>query len=63
MDFEWFECKGVLKLLTEYDEHISPIALAFQDLWIRAIALMPKEWSLRFGKNATECVRPFFGII
>ncbi len=40
----------MLKLLTEYDEHISPIALAFQDLWIRAIALMPKEWSLRFGK-------------
>ncbi|CAK9863627.1 unnamed protein product [Sphagnum jensenii] len=35
---------------SEYDEHISPIASAFQDLWIRAISLMPKEWSLRFGK-------------
>jgi hypothetical protein len=42
--------KGVLKLVAEYDEHISPIASAFQDLWIRAISLMPKEWSLRFGK-------------
>jgi hypothetical protein len=40
----------VLKLVAEYDEHISPIASAFQDLWIRAISLMPKEWSLRFGK-------------
>ncbi|KAH9570331.1 hypothetical protein CY35_02G034500 [Sphagnum magellanicum] len=39
---------------SEYDEHISPIALAFQDLWIRAIALMPKEWSLRFGKLMQE---------
>jgi hypothetical protein len=35
---------------SEYDEHISPIASAFQDLWIRAISLMPKEWCLRFGK-------------
>ncbi|KAH8949274.1 hypothetical protein BDL97_10G024200 [Sphagnum fallax] len=34
----------------EYDEHISPIALAFQDLWIKSISLMPKEWSVRFGK-------------
>jgi hypothetical protein len=34
----------------EYDEHISPIALAFQDLWIKSISLMPKEWNLRFGK-------------
>ncbi len=32
------------------NEHISPIASAFQDLCIRAISLMPKEWSLRFGK-------------
>jgi hypothetical protein len=37
-------------LVAEYDEHISPVASAFQDLWIRAISLMPKEWSLRFGK-------------
>ncbi|CAM6019569.1 unnamed protein product [Sphagnum balticum] len=34
----------------EYDEHISPIALAFQDSWIKSISLMPKEWSVRFGK-------------
>jgi hypothetical protein len=40
----------VLKLAEEYEEHISPIAPAFQDLWIRAILLIPKEWSLRFGK-------------
>jgi hypothetical protein len=46
----------VLKLLTEYDEHMSPIALAFQDLWIRAIALMPKEWSLRFGNIMQQSV-------
>jgi hypothetical protein len=40
----------VLELSAEYDERISPIALAFQDLWIKSISLMPKEWSLRFGK-------------
>jgi len=40
---QWFDCKGVLKLVVEYDEHISPIASAFQDLWIRAMSLMPKE--------------------
>jgi hypothetical protein len=50
----------VLKLIIEYDEHISPIALAFQDLWIRAIALMPKEWSLRFGKIMQQNVFAHF---
>ncbi len=37
-------------MFAEYDEHISPIALAFQDLWIKSISSMPKEWSVRFGK-------------
>jgi hypothetical protein len=46
----------VLKLLAEYGEHISPIASAFQNLWIRAISLMPKEWSLRFGKIMQQSV-------
>jgi hypothetical protein len=41
---------GVLELFAEYDEHISPIALALGDLWIRAISVMPKEWNMRFGK-------------
>jgi hypothetical protein len=40
----------VLELFAEYDEHISPIALAFKDLWIKSTSLMPKEWNLRFGK-------------
>jgi hypothetical protein len=46
----------VLELFAEYDEHISPIAFAFQDLWIKSISLMPKEWNLRFGKNLQQNV-------
>ncbi|KAH8976332.1 hypothetical protein BDL97_01G208900 [Sphagnum fallax] len=33
-----------------YGEPLSPIASAFQDLWIRAISVMPEGWSLRFAK-------------
>jgi hypothetical protein len=34
----------------EYDEHISPIAAALGDWWTRVLSIMPKEWSIRFGK-------------
>jgi len=35
---------------SEYDEHISPIAAALGDWWTRVLSIMPKEWSIRFGK-------------
>jgi hypothetical protein len=35
---------------TGYGDPLSPIASAFQDLWIRAISVMPEGWSLRFAK-------------
>jgi hypothetical protein len=44
------ECRDVLELLAGYGEPLSPIASAFQDLWIRAISVMPEGWSLRFAK-------------
>jgi hypothetical protein len=45
------ECRDVLELLAEYGDPLSPIASAFQDLWIRAISVMPEGWSLRFAKG------------
>jgi hypothetical protein len=44
------EDRDVLELLTGYGDPLSPIASAFQDLWIRAISAMPEGWSLRFAK-------------
>jgi hypothetical protein len=44
------EDRDVLELLAGYGDPLSPIASAFQDLWIRAISAMPEGWSLRFAK-------------
>lgn len=42
----------MLELLSDVNDHqhLSPIASSFQDLWIKAISVMSKEWSLRFAK-------------
>ncbi len=31
-------------------QHLSLIASSFRDLWVKAISVMSKEWSLRFAK-------------
>ncbi|KAH9546825.1 hypothetical protein CY35_11G001100 [Sphagnum magellanicum] len=49
-----------MKPLLETDvndhQHLSPIASSFQDLWIKAISVMSKEWSLRFAKVLLEFI-------
>jgi len=42
--------QGCVELLAGYGDPLSPIASAFQGLWIRAISVMPEGWSLRFAK-------------
>ncbi|CAM6038488.1 unnamed protein product [Sphagnum compactum] len=48
------------QLGAEYDEHINPIASALGDWWTRVLSIMPKEWSIRFGKVLQESVFAHF---